>query len=557
MNPLPRHFQSEIEVRGRIYGLGDFETLNATHYLCPVCGSSDRERLIALYIKEKINDLRKNAFLLPVRLALLLHFAPEASLSRYIKDTGLFDYRTCDLNSPDVDDRVDITDMSRYDDSCIDYFICSHVLEHVHDDRRALRELYRILKPWGWGIILAPVLLGLDSTYEDPSITSEKARKRHFGQEDHVRVYAKADYMDRLVEAGFALRCLGVDHFGMDAFKEAAITTKSVLYVVEKRHTPVGLSIPPLNVTRTYLPDVDRYQTYVREIFQGGWLTNYSRFVRELEGRLASYLGVRHVIVVANGTLALQVAYKALDLKGEVISTPFTFVATASSLVWEGLTPAFVDIDPETLNLDAAMIEDNITDKTSAIVAVHVFGNPCAIRDINRIAKRHALKVIYDASHAFGVDYDGGSVLEWGDISTLSFHATKIFHTAEGGAIVTDDDDVAARVRRMINFGITGPDSIEDLGINAKMSELHATLGLCVLDDMEKITASRRKVFERYETSLPAGLQRQRHESLASRNYGYYPVIFQTEGQLLDVKAKLNAKDIYPRRYFFPSLNTV
>ncbi|KJU85591.1 PLP-dependent enzyme [Candidatus Magnetobacterium bavaricum] len=549
MWPLPGHFQSEVEVGDRRYGVSDFETLNTTDYLCPVCGGSDRERLIALYIREKIDGLKKNPS--------LLHFAPEAALSWYLKDKGFFHYRSCDLTMTDVDDRVDITDLSRYDDNSIDCIICSHVLEHVDDDRRALAELHRILKPGGWGIILAPVLLGLSETHEDPSITSKEARKRHFGQEDHIRVYAKPDYMDRLSEAGFALSCLGVDHFGADAFRQAAITDKSVLYVVQKRrhiceHTP-----PPLNVTKTYLPDVDRYQTYIREVFQGGWLTNYSRFVRELEARLTSYLGVRHVIVVANGTLALQVAYRVMGLSGEVITTPFTFVATSSALVWEGLTPVFVDIDPNTLNLDAAMIEASITDKTSAIVAVHVFGNPCAISDIQQIAQRHALRVIYDASHAFGVDYAGGSVAGCGDVSTLSFHATKIFHTAEGGAVVTNDDDVAARVRRMINFGITGPECIEDLGINAKMSELHATLGLCVLDDMQRITAARRKVFERYESSLSARLQRQRLQPLASRNYGYYPVIFPTEGQLLDVKTSLNRRDIYPRRYFFPSLNAV
>ncbi|MBF0338741.1 MAG: DegT/DnrJ/EryC1/StrS family aminotransferase [Nitrospirae bacterium] len=547
MKPLPGHFPSEVEVRGRWYGLDDFETLNARDYLCPVCGASDRERLIALYIRERTRDLKGKAS--------LLHFAPETALAMYLKDTGVFSYRSCDLFMVDADDRMDITNMSGYGDDTIDCFICSHVLEHVHDDRKALSELYRILKPGGWGIVLTPVLSGLADTYEDPSITSAQDRERHFGQADHVRLYAKADYIARLSGAGFAVSCLGVDHFGADTLRQAAITARSVLYVVEKRR--VVCTPPHLHVTKTYLPYVQKYQAYIREVFCGGWLTNYSRFVRELEGRLTDYLGVKHVIVVANGTLALQVAYRALGLSGEVVTTPFTFVATSSALVWEGLTPVFADIDPDTLNLDAAQIEASITDKTSAIVAVHVFGNPCAIGEIERIAQRHSLKVIYDASHAFGVDYDGRGIAGYGNVSTLSFHATKIFHTAEGGAVVTNDDDIASRVRRMINFGITGPETIEDLGINAKMSELHATLGLCILDDMQKITAARSKVFDRYERSLCATLRRQRHESQASRNYGYYPVIFQSEGLLLEVKESLNGLGIYPRRYFFPSLNTV
>ncbi|MBF0344533.1 MAG: DegT/DnrJ/EryC1/StrS family aminotransferase [Nitrospirae bacterium] len=412
-----------------------------------------------------------------------------------------------------------------------------------------MRELYRVLKKGGWGIVQSPVLLDLVDTFEDPSITTDEGRRRHFGQPDHVRVYAKADYIGRLSEAGFSVKCIGVDHLGEDVFKRAAITTKSVLYVVEKRQT--------VNVTRTYLPNLQRYHSYVESIFQGGWLTNYSRYVRELEERLAIYLGVKHVIVMANGTLALQVAYKALGLTGEVITTPFTFIATSSSLAWEGLTPVFVDIDQKTYNIDPGRIEEAITDNTSAIVAVHVFGNPCALEDIQQIALRHGLKVIYDAAHSFGVGYEGRSVLGWGDVSTLSFHATKIFHTAEGGAVVTNDDCFEARVRKMINFGITGPESIVTLGINAKMSELHAAIGLSMLDDMDNIICLRKSRYVKYINSLSDKIILQCHNPNVSYNYAYFPVVFETEALLLKVEKALKEKDIHPRRYFYPSLDTL
>ena len=223
-------------------------------------------------------------------------------------------------------------------------------------------------------------------------------------------------------------------------------------------------------VTKSYLPNKENYKSYIDIIYENGWLTNRGELVRELERRLQAYLGVKNIILVANGSLALQIAYKALDLKGEVITTPFSFIATANTIAWEGLLPVFADIDPHSFNVDPKQIKDKITDKTSAIIPVHVFGNPCDIEGIQTIAYKHQLKVIYDAAHAFDVQYKGKSVLNYGDVSTLSFHATKLFHTIEGGAIITNDNELSKKIRLLINFGITGPTSIESLGINAKMN---------------------------------------------------------------------------------------
>jgi len=205
-------------------------------------------------------------------------------------------------------------------------------------------------------------------------------------------------------------------------------------------------------VTRTYLPDIEMYKDYIEQIFKNNWVTNNGMFVRKLEKELKQFLKVKNLIPVANGTLALQIAYKALDLKGEVITTPFSFVATVNSLIWLGLKPVFADINPETLCIEPKEIEKKITENTSAIVATHVFGNICSLEEIEKIAKKYNLKIIYDAAHAFGVTYRGKSVLNYGDISILSFHATKLFHTIEGGALITNNDKLAKKIRKLINF---------------------------------------------------------------------------------------------------------
>ncbi|GAB6091106.1 DegT/DnrJ/EryC1/StrS family aminotransferase [Spirochaeta dissipatitropha] len=310
-------------------------------------------------------------------------------------------------------------------------------------------------------------------------------------------------------------------------------------------------------ITKPYLPSRRKYTRYVKQIFKSGHLTNNGPLLQELEQRLAAYLGVRNVILVANGSLALQIAYKALDLSGEVITTPFSFVATASTQVWEGLTPIFADINSQSLNMNPDNIEPLITEKTSAIVPVHVYGNPCEVEKIQEIASRNKLKVIYDAAHAFGVKYKGESVLNWGDVSTLSFHATKLFHTIEGGAVITNNDEVARKARLLSSFGITGPESFELAGTNAKMNEFEAAMGLCVLDDIEKIIRSRRRVWEIYENELSDQVQFQLWNTEATRNFSYIPVIFSNEKNCLETQASLNRVNIVPRRYFFPSLDQI
>ena len=311
-----------------------------------------------------------------------------------------------------------------------------------------------------------------------------------------------------------------------------------------------------INVTKTYLPALEKYQEYVRKIFESGWLTNNGEFTRTLENRLAKYLGVPYVVLVSNGTLALQIAYRLLDVKGKAITTPFSFVATSSSLVWEGIDPLFADIETDSFNISPSNVQNVITPSTSAIVAVHVFGNPCDHESLNRISVDHSIPIIYDAAHAFGVQYEGRSIASLGDISTFSFHATKIFHTIEGGAIIVKDKAKYDKAKLLINFGIPGYDQITELGINCKMNEFQAAMGLCVLDEIDTIIAGRKIIFERYIDSLSGvkSLTFQHFNPKATNNYAYSPIVFSSEEKLLKVKDELNKLEINPRRYFFPSL---
>ncbi len=312
-----------------------------------------------------------------------------------------------------------------------------------------------------------------------------------------------------------------------------------------------------INVTKTYLPNKEKYQRYVDEIYANGWITNNGSLVKKLEKRLAEYLGVKNIILVANGTAALEIAYRTLSLKGYAITTPFSFVATTSSLVTNGLKPIFIDIDPCTLTIDPDKIEAMITPNTSAIVPVHVFGNACNIEAIDKIAKKHNLKVVYDAAHAFGVRYRGKSLLNYGDISTLSFHATKLFHTIEGGALIINDDSLVKKARYLINFGIENSESIPELGTNAKMNEFEAAMGLCMLDEMEVISQRRKVVYERYAEALRGLVQTQSQNPHSTQNYAYFPIILKDEEQTLGLQKALNEKQIFPRRYFYPSLDTL
>ncbi len=314
-------------------------------------------------------------------------------------------------------------------------------------------------------------------------------------------------------------------------------------------------------VTKPYLPSREKLNKYIDGIYEREWLTNNGPLVQELTKRLEEYLGVENLLLVSNGTLALQIAYRALGihepLNGkpvEAITTPFTFVATSSSLKWEGIEPVFADIDPDTWCLDPKNIEPAITAQTKAIVPVHVFGNACDVEAIDQIAKEHDLKVIYDAAHAFGVKYKGESLLKWGDAATLSFHATKVFHTIEGGAIVFKRKEDLEKAKRLISFGITGPDTIEELGINAKMNEFQAAMGLAVLDDMKFINTARERVSKNYEACLSGKFQFQLQHSEASKNYAYIPIVFKSEEELEATVMRLRALQINPRRYFYPSL---
>lgn len=311
-------------------------------------------------------------------------------------------------------------------------------------------------------------------------------------------------------------------------------------------------------VTKPFLPPKEEYDRYLEGIWQRNWLTNHGPLVNELELRLKEYLDIEHLLFLANGTLALQIAIKALDLKDEVITTPFSYVATTSSLVWEGCQPVFVDIDPQTLNIDPNLIERAITEKTTGILATHVYGNPCDVEAIETIAAKHQLKVIYDAAHAFGTLYKGKSVLSFGDISTLSFHATKLFHTIEGGAVVTSDPELSKKMAYLRNFGHDGPYDFTLAGINAKNSEFHAAMGLCNLIYIDEILAKRKKLKEHYDLKLAhIGISRPLTAKYSNWNYSYYPILFSNEKILLDVATELEKHQIFTRRYFYPGLNTL
>nr|WP_288834195.1 DegT/DnrJ/EryC1/StrS family aminotransferase [uncultured Flavobacterium sp.] len=313
-----------------------------------------------------------------------------------------------------------------------------------------------------------------------------------------------------------------------------------------------------INVTKTFLPPIAEYQQHLQRAYDNNWLTNRGELVLELEQKLKEYLDVTHIIATNNGTAPLQIALKLLGNQGEIITTPFSYVATTAAIVWEYCTPVFVDIHPDYLTIDETKIEAAITAKTTAILATHVFGNPCHVDAIEAIAAKHNLKVIYDGAHAFGVQYKGKSIFEYGDVSSCSFHATKLFHTGEGGAIFTTDEQLQHQLFYSHNFGHNGPLAFYGLGINAKMSELQAAMGLAVLPYMDTIMAERKKVVDYYYRHLDfSKLTPLKIRANTSWNYSYYPVIFKTEEQLLEVEQRLKANNIIPRRYFYPALNTI
>ena len=313
-----------------------------------------------------------------------------------------------------------------------------------------------------------------------------------------------------------------------------------------------------INVTKTFFPPIEEFNQQVQRIWNNQWLTNRGVLVLELEEKLKEYLSVSNIIIMNNGTIPIQIALKILGNNAEIITTPFSYVATTAAIVWENCTPIFVDIHPEYLTIDETKIEAAITKRTTAILATHVFGNPCHIKAIEAIAKKHKLYVIYDAAHAFGVTYQGKSIFEYGDVSTCSFHATKLFHTGEGGALFCNDTILRDKLFYSHNFGHNGPHDFHGLGINGKISELQAAMGLAVFPHMTEIIAGRKKIVNHYNEHLDfSKLSTIKLRENTQWNYSYYPVIFETEEILLQVQKALNEKQIFPRRYFYPSLNTI
>lgn len=310
-----------------------------------------------------------------------------------------------------------------------------------------------------------------------------------------------------------------------------------------------------INVTQPFLPPIEEYQRYLKQIWDNAYLTNQGPLLREFEQKTKDYLGVADFQFVTNGTLALQLALRALDvIDGEIITTPFSYVATTSAILWERCMPVFVDIEPETFCIDANKIEVAITKNTKAIMAVHVFGFPCNVEKIQEIADAHDLKVIYDGAHAFGVKYCGKSLLDYGDITICSFHATKLFHTIEGGGIVARDKQVSQKLDLMKRFGHEGDHHLM-LGMNAKASEFQAAMGLCNLEYIDAIIEKRKRLSELYDKLLSNNFQRPALSEDVIYNYGYYPILAKEETQVLEIITKLNKKNIFPRRYFYPSLN--
>lgn len=319
------------------------------------------------------------------------------------------------------------------------------------------------------------------------------------------------------------------------------------------------MSDKEIYVTQPSLPPLEEFMPYLQQIWDSKILTNGGPFHQQLEQALCEYLGVEHIALFTNGTIALVTALQALRITGEVITTPYSFVATSHSLLWNGIKPAFVDIDPDTMNLDPARIEAAITPHTTAIMPVHCYGHPCDVNAIQKIADNYNLKVIYDAAHAFGVRDGGGSVLRHGDLSVLSFHATKVFNTFEGGAIVCPDAKTKQRIDHLKNFGFVDEVTVVAPGINGKMSEFNAALGLLQLKGIDDALEKRRAIDARYRAGLAAvkGIHSLRDAGEKNANYAYYPILVRPEYPLSrdGLYQKLRDNGIYARRYFYPLIS--
>lgn len=315
----------------------------------------------------------------------------------------------------------------------------------------------------------------------------------------------------------------------------------------------------PVYVTQPQMPPLEDFIPYLEQIWENKWLTNNGPFHQQLEQSLCDYLGVKHLALLTNGTIALITALQALRITGEVITTPYSFVATAHSLLWSGITPVFVDIDPNTLNLDPAKIEAAITPSTTAIMPVHVYGHPCDVAAIQKIADNYNLRVIYDAAHAFGVQDQGGSILRHGDLSVLSFHATKVFNTFEGGAIICPDAKTKQHIDRLKNLGIVDEMTVGALGINGKMSEISAAFGLLQLRYIDQALTRRKAIDTTYHELLKnvKGIRCVQDAGEKAANYSYFPILVEADYPISRdaLYQKLRDNNIYARRYFYPLIS--
>lgn len=314
-----------------------------------------------------------------------------------------------------------------------------------------------------------------------------------------------------------------------------------------------------ITATKPFSPPLDLYQSKVSEIFQNKWFTNHGPMVTEFEEKLKILFDTPYLAVVANGTIALQIAIKALEIKGEIITTPYSYVATTSSIVWENCIPRFADIDPKTLNIDPVQIRKLITKKTKAILATNVYGYPCDFEAIELISKEHNIPIIYDNAHGFLSKYKNSDSLSFGDISTISFHATKLFHSVEGGAIICKDEATLKKVLLLRNFGHTSPNTFGGVGINGKMNELCAAMGLVNFNFIEEICLKRKEQWIYYRDHLShSEFQLMNYDlTIIEFNYAYFPIIFKSELIVLKVIEHLEKNNIIVRRYFYPSLNTL
>ncbi len=314
-------------------------------------------------------------------------------------------------------------------------------------------------------------------------------------------------------------------------------------------------------VTQPYLPPLEEFIPYLEQIWENKQLTNNGPFHQQLEKALCEYLGVEHISLFTNGTIALVTALQALNISGEVITTPYSFVATAHSLLWNNITPVFVDIDPLTMNLDPEKIEAAITPRTSAILPVHCYGNPCNVERIQQIADSHGLRLIYDAAHAFGVKYKGESLLKHGELSVLSFHATKVFNTFEGGAIISQNAEMKQRIDYLKNFGFADEVTVMASGINGKMSELNAAFGLLQLKHIDTAIEKRRAIYEQYVKVLGGvnGIKLPQPVSDTVNNYSYFPLLIEKEYLVSrdEIYGRLREDGVYCRRYFYPLISSM